>query len=249
MSDPADHAAIIAELPSDVGQLNAIIQGTLVHSDWLTMYDLGEVGFSRATLPVADRLEDILRRDGSPLGQRRPPGKRSVGTCRDFALMLTSFLRRHEIPARMRCGFAAYLGEAWEDHWVCEYWDRRAHVWRLSDAQIDEKQKDLRRIGFDPADVPRHSFKTAGEAWIECRAGESDADSFGHGETRGLWFVGVNVMRDHFVLNGREISAWDRWREAPRPSRVSSETELESRDRLAADPEQPLRESLPAWLA
>jgi hypothetical protein len=248
MSDPAEHVANIAKLPSEVARLNEIIQGTLVHSDWLTAHGLDGIGFSRTTLPVAERLEDILRKDGSPIENQRPPRGRSAGTCRDFALMLTSFLRCHGVPARMRCGFAAYFGDGWEDHWVCEYWDRRAHAWRLSDAQLDEVQKDRCRIDFDAADVPRRSFKTAAEAWTECLAGKSDADGFGHGETTGLWFVGVNVARDHFVLNGREISVWDRWREAPKQARTLGKGETELLNQLAADPGQPLREISPSWL-
>lgn len=249
MTDPAEHAAAIVRLPSEVAQLNEIIQGALVHSDWLPAYGLTDVVFSRATLPIAGRLRDIFGKDSSPLWNRRPPRKRSVGTCRDFALMLTSFLRCQGVPARIRCGFAAYLGDGWEDHWVCEYRDRCAHGWRLSDAQIDAVQRDLSRIDFDPADVPRRAFKTAGEAWRECRSGRSNADRLGCGETTGLWFVGVNVVRDHFALNGREISAWDRWREAPKQARIVDNGEAELFDRLAADPEQPLYDIAPAWLA
>jgi len=146
MSDPARHAAVIAGLPSDIRVLNGIIHGFLVHSDWLAGYGLDEASYhnaSRETLPVANRLDGVFADDAQPLQIRRPPGKRAIGTCRDFALMLCCFLRSKGIPSRMRCGFAAYFGRPWEDHWVCEYWDQRAEMWRLSDPQIDSLLKEM----------------------------------------------------------------------------------------------------------
>ena len=123
MSDPAHHAAAIAGLPVDIDQLTGLISGLLVHSDWLSEYGLGESqSGARVTLPIAERLDQLMRRTSQTLDLVRPPGLRSVGTCRDFALMLCSFLRCKGIPARLRCGFATYLGNGWEDHWVCEYW-------------------------------------------------------------------------------------------------------------------------------
>ncbi|MGH6880793.1 transglutaminase-like domain-containing protein [Hypericibacter sp.] len=252
MSDPVGYAAAMAGLPSDVGALNGIIQGVLVHSDWLTDYGLDESllsATSRTTLPIADRLADILERDGQGLETRRPSSKRALGTCRDFALMLCSILRSQGVPARLRCGFAAYFGSGWEDHWVCEYWDSRAQTWRLSDPQIDEMLKARYRIGFDPTDVPRQSFLTAGQAWLDGRRGKSDPDRFGHGEVTGAWFVKVNVVRDHYVLNDRETSIWDGWRAALPSKRVVNPEEFALLDDLAADPEQPLVEVVPDWLA
>jgi hypothetical protein len=35
----------------------------------------------------------------------------------------------------------AYFGGGWDDHWVCEYWDRQAQRWHLSDPQIDQVLK------------------------------------------------------------------------------------------------------------
>jgi hypothetical protein len=251
MSDPAGHTGLVAELPPDIGALNGIIQGLLVHSDWLTAYGLDGADYrtvSRNTLPVADRLDAILAIDPSDLQTPRPPGRRAVGTCRDFALMLSSFLRSHSIPSRVRCGFAAYFGTAWEDHWVCEYWDRQSRKWLLSDAQMDDVIAARCQFRFDPVDVPRHAFMTAGEAWSACRDGRLDPNSFGHGEVTGAWFVKINVLRDHYVLNGHETSAWDGWRAASLSNRVIGEHEVALLDDLAAFPEQRLVEVTPDWL-
>jgi hypothetical protein len=136
MSDPSDFASTLARLPSDIDAINRTIQGLLIHTDWLTAYGVDEKSFgavSRQTLPVATRLAAILKRDARPLDIPRLPDQRAVGTCRDFALLLCSILRSKGIPARVRCGFAGYFHSDWEDHWVCEYWDRSAGIWRLSD--------------------------------------------------------------------------------------------------------------------
>jgi hypothetical protein len=251
MSDPGCYAAVVAELSSDVGVLNGIIQGVLVHSDWLTEYGLDKACFrsaSRTTLPIADRLDSIFEKDAQHLQIRRPPGKRAIGTCRDFALMLCSFLRSKSIPSRVRCGFAAYFSSSWEDHWVCEYWDQQAQRWVLSDPQIDGLLKDRCRIEFDPEDVPRQAFVTAGQAWLDYRRAKSDPHHFGHGQVTGSWFIKVNVLRDHYVLNAHETSAWDGWRDALLSERVIGDHEVALLDNLASRPEQPLVEIVPDWL-
>jgi Transglutaminase-like superfamily len=252
MSDTGRHGAAVAELPDGIGALNRVVQGVLIHSDWLGAYGVDESQFhlaSRETLPVAERLALVLARDARALSERRPPARRSVGTCRDFALMLCAFLRNQGIPARVRCGFAFYLvDDGWEDHWVCEYWDRRTQCWRLSDAQMDEVLSGRRKIAFDPSDTPRHLFMTAGQAWTACRSGECDPDRFGHGATKGLWFVKVNVVRDHYAINNRETSDWDAWRAAPQSKRVISGSDWASLDDLAGRPEQPAADLNPDWL-
>ncbi|CAM5773245.1 hypothetical protein LMIY3S_04113 [Labrys miyagiensis] len=250
MSDPGDHAGAIAALPAGIGTLNALIQGILVHSDWAREYGLDPANLdatARRTLSIADRLDDVQRRDPLPLTARRVAEKRSTGTCRDFALMLCSFLRCRGIPARVRCGFAAYFSDGWEDHWVCEHWNAKTGTWHLSDAQIDGMLGRRNRIEFDPADLPRQAFMPAGEAWLKCRNSEADPAAFGHGRVTGLWFVKVNVMRDHYALNGCETSSWDRWREAPQPKRSILDDETVLLDDLAARPAQPLVQIAPDW--
>ena len=248
MSDPGNYASRIAGLASDIGALNGVVQGLLIHSDWLGAYDVQSHELranSRTTLPVVDRLADILEADAPALHVPREPRQRSAGTCRDFALMMTSFLRCKGIPARLRCGFASYLGDGWEDHWVCEFWHETAQAWRVNDPQIDKVLRARLDIEFDPANVPRTSFPTADEAWRDCRAGKSDPQRFGHGEARGVWFMRINVFRDHFALNGAETSAWDDWRSASPAKRVVSDDEIDLVDRLAAKPEAELTEGRP----
>lgn len=252
MSDPAEHAPFVAGFPADMGGLNRVIQGVLVHSDWLAEYGLDETRLntgSRRTLPVAERLTEIFERDARPLSFARSPDRRAIGTCRDFALLLCSMLRGNGVPCRLRCGFASYFRDGWEDHWVCEYWDRPARAWRLSDPQIDEIQREKCHVGFDPTDVPRQSFVTADQAWLDCRAGLSDPGRFGHGETTGVWFLKVNLIRDHYAINNRETSPWDTWRAAASSVRIVNDPEAALLDELAASVERALVEINPEWSA
>ena len=243
MSDISRHDAAIAEMSADIGALNAAVQGMIIHTEWLGAYGVKESDFasvSRDTLPVADRLALVLQADARPLIARRSPDKRTVGTCRDFALVLCGLLRSKGISARLRCGFASYFNDGWEDHWVCEYWDSKSQSWHLSDAQLDEILKGRLGVAFDSADVPRDAFLTAGQAWAACRAGQRDPNRFGHGATKGLWFVKVNVVRDHYAINNRETSDWDSWRDVPGSMRVVADADCAVLDAIAARPGQPI---------
>ncbi|HYY28865.1 MAG TPA: hypothetical protein VE860_13000, partial [Chthoniobacterales bacterium] len=103
------------------------------------------------------------------------------------------------------------------------------------------------QIDFDPVDVPRRAFMTAGEGWLACRDGKLDPNHFGHGDVTGTWFIKINVIRDHHVLNGHETSAWDGWRAALSDPAIG-EHEVALLNDLAARPEQQLVEVAPDWL-
>jgi hypothetical protein len=68
-------------------------------------------------------------------------------------------------------------------------------------------------------DVPRDRFLVAGDAWLQCRAGQADLSRFGiqFAGLRGLWFVAGSIVRDVAALNGAEMLPWDVWGCQPRP--------------------------------
>jgi hypothetical protein len=215
LSDPGGQVAAFEGLPGDVTGLCAAVQGVLLH-DYTggLFYGTPPDDFarqSRQTLPAEERLGAILARDAAPLTQARPPFERCVGTCRDFALMLTAMLRHKGTPARVRCGFARYFGAGFEDHWVCEYWRAQEGRWALADPQLDDAHRTHFAIGFDPADMPREQFLLAWEAWGAIEGG-ADPGGFGHGDDKGLWLVEVNLARDLLALAKQERSNWDGWR-------------------------------------
>jgi hypothetical protein len=207
------HGRLVDALPADVADLCAVVPGLLLHAFWATRYGV--------TLPDERKAETNIRRldrqvarlleiDPSPLGVARPPGRRLVGTCRDFTTFAVALLRAKGVPARARCGFGTYfLPGHFEDHWVCEYWDAGAGRWRLVDAQLDALQRAALKIDFDPLDVPRDRFLTGGAAWAACREGRADPMKFGIEKLRGLWFVRGDLVRDFLALNKVDILPWD----------------------------------------
>jgi hypothetical protein len=130
--------------------------------------------------PVEEMLDRIVAQDSRPLTAAREPEARFVGDCRHFTVLTVAMLRAQGTPARARCGFGGYFGSCmFEDHWVCEYWNDQAGRWVLADAQLDDTQRRLFGIDFDPLDVPRDRFVVAGQAWARCRSGEAEPARFG----------------------------------------------------------------------
>ena len=157
-------------------------------------------------------LACITTKDRRPVTMARPPGERTVGVCRHFALLHVAMLRRQGIAARARCGFATYFTKGKViDHWVTEYYNKTAGRWILVDTQLDSHQCSLFAVDFEPLDVPRDRFLVAGEAWRLCRRGAADPADFGILDMAGLWFVAGNVIRDIAALNRREMLPWDVW--------------------------------------
>jgi hypothetical protein len=233
LTEPGRFAAPLAAF-TDLAGLCAFIQGVVIHSDWASAYGV-TADLSRATLPVAQRLEMVEAAGGCDL----PPARRTPGTCRDFALMTCSALRERGVPARVRCGFATYFpSNPFEDHWVCEHWREDESRWMLTDAQLDPLQRDHLQVGFDPTDLPAKTFLNAGEAWTAWRSGSFDAAVFGHGESRGAWFLRVNLMRDLFALRKQETSDWDSWRSIPEDRKALDERTLAESDQIAATTRQ-----------
>jgi len=218
LSDPGRHANALRDMGGSPGTLAAIVQGLLIHGDWLDLYGLGDADFpdaSRTTLPIARRLDAILKINAALLTTPRTPVQRSVGTCRDDALMLCTLLRANSVPARVRCGFATYFKPGgYEDHWVCEYWSADRRRWALADAQLDAAHRRLLGIQFDTNDLPADAFVNAAQAWALFASGTVAGENFGHDDATGAWFLRVNLERDLLALRKRETSNWDSWRDA-----------------------------------
>jgi hypothetical protein len=216
MTDPQDHASLFAELPDDLPALCRAVQGLLLHQYWAEAYGYS-IPAGRASeyqiRDVAAKLARIRELDPRPLTEPRPPDRRLIGNCRDFAVLLTALLRFRGLPARTRCGFAAYFSPGWhEDHLLCEVWSADDQRWVLADAQLDEVHQRALQISFDPCDIPRDQFLPGGMAWQMCRQGKADPDSFGYGDTvGGLPNIRGNLVRDVAFLNKVEILGWDYW--------------------------------------
>jgi len=167
----------------------------------------------RNTRPARALLARVLElNDTTPLDQPRPPEQRVVGTCRHFAVMATAFLRAVDVPARARCGFAAYfVPPRMVDHWIVEHWSHQEQRWIRADAEyLERPTPGSARTG----DLRPEEFLTAGEAWQRIRSGTAGpmdfgvfgTENWGPGEVRG------NAMRDLASLACKvEMLPWDEW--------------------------------------
>ena len=247
MTSPDSYAALFGCLPSEIGPLCRDIQGLIIHVHWLERYgvQLPKPRFGELQLrSVAAKLARIGELDPRPLTEARTIDRRLVGNCRDFSVMLASILRYRGIPARVRCGFARYfLPDHYEDHWVCEYWNAELQRWILVDSQLDDLQRSVLAVEFDPLDVPRDQFLPGGEAWRLCRAGLADPDKFGIFDMHGLWFIRGNLVRDVASLNKIELLPWDCWGLVDAREENLSATDLALLDQAA----ELTRGDVPEW--
>jgi hypothetical protein len=238
MTSGCGHAPMFAKLPNDVAALTRVVQGLMLHEHAAPLYGtaLAEERRSQSHIrPVERMLDYLLALDGRPLSVTRPIDTRLVGVCRHFTVLLVSILRSKGVPARARCGFAAYFKRGhFDDHWVCEYWNTAEARWIRLDAQLDEVQRAELKVDFDPLDVPRDRFVIAGDAWTQCRAGKANPEKFGIFDMRGLWFIAGNVVRDVAALNNMEMLPWDVWGAMIHPDEPLQDDQLALFDRLAA---------------
>jgi hypothetical protein len=238
ITDPGEHADLFDGLPIEMSALCRAVQGLLLHIFWAERYGirLPEDRKQEVQLRhVARMLPRIREMDDRPLSVARPPERRLVGNCRDFSTLLCAILRHQGVPARARCGFGRYFTPGrYEDHWVCEYWNEETQRWVMVDAQLDELQRQVLGITFDPCDVPRDQFLPGGKGWQVCRAGQADPDCFGIFDMHGLWFVRGDMVRDLASLNKVELLPWDCWGLIEGEDKGLSEDDMALLDRVAA---------------
>ena len=215
MSDPGTYISLYENLPTSMEELVKLVQGVTIHVFWTERYGFKAPPERMDELQLRSmgrRLERTIDLDPRPLTEPRPVEKKLLGNCRDHSLLLASLLRHQGIPARARCGFGAYfMPDHFEDHWVTEYWNQDQSRWIFVDAQLDELQRDVLKIGFDTLDVPRDQFIVGGKAWQMCRSGQQDPGKFGIFDMNGLGFVRGNLVRDVASLNKMELLPWDCW--------------------------------------
>ena len=238
MTDPGGAGALLEPLTKDAAALSGVIQGVAIYDVIASQFYNFEPPKDRLSeielRPISRRLARIAELDDRPLPIAREPERRVLQRCNSFALLLVTMLRAKGVPARSRCGFAAYFNAPnFEDHWVCEYWDAQNRQWRRADSQIDDVWRRRLDIRFDTLDLPAAQFLTAAEAWRQCRGGEADERRFGisFAGLRGLWFVAGSLIRDMAALNKMEMAPWDVWGAQPGPQ---EEFDLEFFDELAA---------------
>lgn len=228
MTTPKAYSHLFSGLPTTIPGLCKVVQNTIVHllilkfkgekAYGITMEDLQEKGRNLKEelnmVTIERKLKIIYGMNSSPLTTKRPPVERILGNCRDYALLLCSFLRHQGIPARVRSGCAQYLNpgkEFYEDHYVTEYWHTQENRWILVDSQIDEFQHELMKITIDVHDVPRDEFVVGGDVWKWYRTQKKDPEKFGIFDFTGPSYIRYKLVNDLAFLNKEETLAWGGW--------------------------------------
>lgn len=206
-----------AALPRDVDALCQIIQGLMLHPVEARHYG---VRLSRtrwrelALCQVPAMLHRIDALDGALLHISRPPQRRLIGNCRDFATMLCAILRAQHTPARVRYGFARYFAPAfYTDHVICEYWNAQEQRWIRVDPLLDGVLRQVYAVRVNPLDLASTEFLGAGTIWHQYRAGLIDAREVGLSPSgpSGEEFIRAGVFHDVAAMSKVELLCQDDW--------------------------------------
>jgi len=218
-------ASLYNDLPDDIPSLCDAIHGTMIHMFWIGENTYGIthdqlkaggrkicVEFSYSS--VEERLQNIMDLADKPLSEPREPCLRSVGCCRDYALVLTSILRHKGVPARVRTGVALYFlspdAPLFEDHYITEHWNAAESRWQLTDPQIDDVQRPAIEKGLNINDLPNGVFLTGWQLMEGLRA-ENVPKSVGFPPANTGFTYGRNKLFADFVsVTGHElpVHAW-----------------------------------------
>jgi excinuclease ABC subunit A len=219
ITDPSTYFHLFKNLPHDLPNLAKTVQGLVISLPWEDAYGLDTPRERHNEIylrTVPEMLRRILELDSSPLTSERPPQKRKVSLCRDFAVLLVSMLRHQNVPARVRVGFAGYYRAEtprYWDHRIAEYWNEGLNRWVLVDAMTEEPILERLRFKIDPLNVNSNSqFLLAGEVWQKCRAGKVDSQEFGDSpDDLGMAPIRYALLQDFDYLNKNELVGFDAW--------------------------------------
>jgi hypothetical protein len=227
ISSPGKYESLFRDLPINIGGLCGVVQNLLVHGFWiLDEQNYGITAESlkrRGRIPnkeinlrsVEEKLGLLVELEDQSLTKARDVGRRVVGNCGDYAVLLVSMLRHQGIPARVRSGAARYFYPeeegVLEDHFICEYWNEEEARWQRVDAQIDEVQRRALRLTIDATDLLPSQFLDAGESFYELKSGNVKPEKIGIFDFRGWPYTYYKLVSDLACVNRKEVLAWEGW--------------------------------------
>jgi hypothetical protein len=242
ITDPGKYAYLFEDLPHSIQSLVKIVQGLVVPLPWEEAYGLDTPRERHREIylrTIPEMLKRILELNPSSLVVKRPPEKRKVSLCRDFAVFLVSMLRHQSVPARVRVGFAGYYRAEtlrYGDHRIAEYWNEGLNRWVLVDAMTEEPILERLRFNIDPLNVDGTSqFLLAGDVWKKCRAGKANPQEFGDSpDDLGMAPIRYALLQDFDYLNKKELVGFDAWHELiSKPEKEVTEQDKHLLDEIA----------------
>jgi len=213
MTNPGKYAYLYDKLPETLPELCRVVQELLLH-----IFHTGRYGVSLSkerkkeirVRKVADMLQSIVNLSDQALNRPRDAKKRMISHCRDYAVLMCSFLRHQGIPARVRVGFATYfIPESHQSHWICEYWCQSKKEWIKVDAQLDDIQARFYKIDFDPLNVPADRFLYAGIEYQLIQKNSDDSHHLNAQKSQDSFCVRRCLIQDLMALNKMEVEVWD----------------------------------------
>ncbi|MBD1584448.1 hypothetical protein [Pseudoalteromonas sp. S16_S37] len=170
-----------------------------------------DLRYAEAILKHSHSLQPITWRKGTPLS------KRVMGVCRDNCLVLVSWLRHYNIPARVRYGFIRHCFNAcypYIDHTIVDYWDEKEQCWKYAEPMLTTEYKQEYSLDLCAWDLPRSEYIGACDAWNMARQDNSKLRQFSGFKFDDLWasiVVRNSVMRDLAASVEYESLLWDCW--------------------------------------
>ncbi|KAJ6784504.1 hypothetical protein PWT90_03669 [Aphanocladium album] len=246
VSQPGEDAlAAIAALPSDIASLHHAANQLVLHYVAMKKHVLPERKYEIQTRYADAMFTRIFTRGpGATLSEDRLPVDKSVGCCRDSALLFVALARSKGYAARIRVGFNAYTAEGYmQDHTVAEVWDPATERWRLVDADIPASfERVVQGQKVDLLDLrPGVDFQTAPQAWLALQNGTAPVDANNYTgyvssppELRGRAFVAHNVLHDLAALDKKELLLWEEWGTRVEYNTAVPEAEERMMDEVAA---------------
>lgn len=205
LSDPGSRAHAYQDLPKDPAALAKLVQGMVLHGGLTWLYKVQpreeQIDGFRNHRGIEPLLGQIFALNPEPLTQPRTLDQRLIGNCRTFSLLMVSMLRAQGVPARMRVGYATYTAGPGrlDNHFILQYWNGERWVW--FDPQMDEAQRQLHKLDFDPADLPAGKFIPAGEAWLRLKDGSLDPASVGLNGPKGWEGLGWDMVQMDLIAD------------------------------------------------
>ncbi len=231
--------AMVTNIPKDINSIVSYVQNILLHQHWTEAYGV-KLSEERKQEPFIRSFEDKLiflsNLGYTHVSEKKTSENKMIGICRDFSVAAAALCREAGIPARARCGFAAYFEKGkYIDHWALEYWNHDKQQWVMVDAQLDDLQQDALKLPFDPLNVPEEYFITGPRAWKLCREGLADPQLFGIFKWWGYDYLRCNLILDANSLLKLPMQPWDMWKGYKnKPIEEWMEKDFQVMDELAA---------------
>lgn len=202
MTTPDKYTYLYDTLPGTIPELGQVVLGFLLHVFHCKKYgvNISEQRKKEVHLrEVEDILQCAIELNDRSLIPARDPGNRVITHCRDYAVLLCSFLRRKTIPAKVPVGYTTYFdSELHQANWICEYRCKNKKKWIQVDTQLDLIHVEYYRFDLDPLNVPVGKFLYAGEEYLLVYEKSND-----------FYDITRSLIQDLTALNKMEVEVFD----------------------------------------